>query len=197
MDEQVLVIPTATLGEQAAFLGFRPIDATTLTSLWNLPGWNFLPRSRAETDPSHKQIVPYLVLRAGDRLFWYQRGSKGTETRLHRLGSIGIGGHVVAEDGPAGQGAYEAGRDRELAEEVAPNCRYREQVIGLVHDDRTPVGAVHLGVVHLLDLESDSVTPIDPALADARFRPLSELVRERDQLESWSAFVLDHLAERA
>src|SRR5687767_4285126 len=86
-DERVLVLPTAALGDRVTFVGFRPTSAADLDQVLSDPRLTFLNRSVAEGDPSFKQLVPYMVLRAGDGVFWYQRGAKGTETRLHALGS--------------------------------------------------------------------------------------------------------------
>ena len=82
---------------------------------------------------------------------------------------------------------------RELAEEVTIDCPFAEQGFGFIFDDSTPVGSVHLGVVHLFELAEPSVEPRDAALAEARFSPLDELTREAGQFETWSQFVLKAL----
>ena len=59
----------------------------------------YVPRPRAETDRSLKQIIPYLVLRDGDRIFLMKRTSAGGDARLHDLYSVGVGGHLNPGDG--------------------------------------------------------------------------------------------------
>lgn len=54
----------------------------------------FLPRVEMETDPTYKQIIPYLVFNFEDKYFLMQRKSDCTEKRLANKMSLGIGGHV-------------------------------------------------------------------------------------------------------
>lgn len=196
MDEEVLVVTSGLLHRLGHFCGFSTRTDDYLGELLSSANQQFLPRSRAEDDPNFKQLIPYVVLRWKDQLYCYARGSQGTEARLHAKLSFGIGGHVCRQDGVTGD-AYRAGFERELAEEVAIDSKYRERIVGLVHDDRTPVGAVHLGIVHVLDLEQPAVRHRDPALADASFRPLREIAALRSRFESWSSLVLDHLLKEA
>jgi predicted NUDIX family phosphoesterase len=193
MDEQVMVFTAELLGRLGCFRGFSSNVDAYIPSLLDPDNVRFLPRSRAEDDPSFKQVVPYVVLRCGEFVYCYERGRKGTEARLHQLLSLGIGGHICQSDGPAGTQAYEAGLLRELDEEVHIDAGFRRRMIGMVHDDTSPVGAVHFGIVHLFDLAAPRVTFRDPALANACFRPFDEAVALRHRFESWSAFVIDHL----
>lgn len=195
MDEEVLVVPTALYHRLGYFCGFRSNADDYLPEILHVSNQQFLPRSRVEDDPSFKQLIPYVVLRCHDQLYCYARGSKGTEQRLHAKISFGIGGHICRQDTAGGQDAYRVGFERELQEEVAIDSAYEERIVGLVHDDSTPVGAVHLGIVHVIDLEKPAVRPVDPALAQARFHTLEEVNEFRDRLESWSAFVLEHLLQ--
>ncbi len=48
-------------------------------------------RSTAEEDASLKQVIPYLVLRDGERWFLMRRTRAGGDARLHDLWSIGVG----------------------------------------------------------------------------------------------------------
>ncbi|MCI0701088.1 MAG: phosphoesterase, partial [Planctomycetia bacterium] len=73
---------------------------------------------------------------------------------------------------------------------------FTQKCIGFINDDRTPVGSVHLGVVHLFELESASARSREDALADSGFAPLAELVQHADQFETWSQFVLQALTRR-
>ncbi len=60
---------------------------------------------------------------------------------------------------------------RELDEEVVIDTPYTETIVGLINDDETPVGQVHLGVVHLCDVEQPNVRPREADILDAGFRP--------------------------
>ena len=193
-DELVLVVPDAALAAAGRFLGFRPHDDAFADTLLDPAGFSFRPRSQVETDPSFKQLIPYVVLTHGETVFHYARGAAGTETRLHARRSVGVGGHVGPEDGPASADPYRAGLVRELNEELAITTAYRERLLGYVHDDRTPVGAVHVGIVHVRELDAPAVAPREAAIADAGFAPLAELLLRLDEFETWSRFVLEYLA---
>src|SRR5262249_56256703 len=110
----------------------------------------FRPRSEVEDDPSLKQIIPYVIFRSGDAVFCYTRGKSQGETRLHRLRSIGVGGHVSESDadGRATLDAYAMATHREPDQEVEVDSDGTMRRVGLINDDSTPVGQVHLGVVH-------------------------------------------------
>ena len=56
-----------------------------------------------EEDPSFKQLIPYMLFRhrsppGPDMVFQYTRGTGMGEGRLHRKRSVGIGGHISADD---------------------------------------------------------------------------------------------------
>jgi predicted NUDIX family phosphoesterase len=191
--ERVLVIPDNRFQAAGAFTGFRPYAAGYLAALLEPEFLSYRPRGEVETDPTFKQLIPYVVLRCRDELFHYRRGAAGTETRLQALRSLGIGGHISAEDGHPSADPYRTGMLRELTEEVALGCAYRERCFGFIFDPSIPVGTVHLGIVHLLDLEEPSVRPRESAIAGAGFAPIGELLRVKDEFETWSQLVLDEL----
>ncbi len=191
--ERVLCIPRSQLEAAGAFHGFRPADPVFARVLLDAAGYSFRTRSEVETDPSFKQLIPYVVLRCGGRVFHYRRGGSGTETRLHAKRSVGIGGHIADTDA-AGQGdAYTAGMLRELHEEVQIGGHTAGEVFGFINDDRTPVGQVHLGVVHLFELHEPNVVAREAAIADGGFATVAELLAVKDEFETWSQFVLDVL----
>ena len=82
---------------------------------------------------------------------------------------------------------------RELAEEVTLDTPYEQRCVGLINDDLTEVGKVHLGVVHLFDVARPLVTPRETEIMDAGFRPLDELLTRLDRMESWSRICLEAL----
>jgi predicted NUDIX family phosphoesterase len=188
--ERVLCIPREQLQAAGLFHGYRPVSPAFAAVLLNPVGFSFRPRSEVETDPSFKQLIPYVVLRCGERVFHYRRGGSGTETRLHAKRSVGIGGHIAEGDGGTGD-AYTAGMLRELHEEVAIGSHTAGQPIGFINDDSTAVGQVHLGVVHLFDLTGPTVTPREAAIADGGFATVEELLTGKDEFETWSRFVLE------
>jgi predicted NUDIX family phosphoesterase len=53
---------------------------------------------------------------------------------------------------------------------------------------------VHLGIVHVLDLERADVAPRESQLVDCGFDTLAALCADRDRFETWSQIALDALA---
>ncbi len=198
-DERVLVVPAAELDRLGRFQGFSDEVERYLDALF-APGLPvFRPRSQVEDDPSLKQIIPYVIFRAGGDVFCYTRGGAGGEARLRRRRSLGVGGHVAEEDAD-GRGtldAYEIALRRELDEEVEVGSPGTLRRVGLINDDATPVGRVHLGVVHFYDLERPAVVPRESALIEPGFVAPGKLREEWDLFESWSQICIDALLDPA
>lgn len=193
LDERVLVIPTERFRAAGYFHGFQTADDAFRSVILDDTAFSFRPRSEVETDSSFKQLIPYIVLRHGNSLFCYRRGSASGEKRLAAKLSIGIGGHISETDAAGEGNLYRNGMNRELAEEIAIGCRYSESLIGFINDDTTPVGSVHLGVVHLLELAEPAVTPREDAISEAGFSTISSLLTRFNEFETWSQFVLNEL----
>lgn len=189
--ERVLVVPTLRFHALGVFQGFCPRITDYLPNLLDRAHLQYLPRSLAETDPSFKQLIPYIVLRWRDQVFAYTRGHAGGEARLRTRRSLGIGGHICAEDGTASVDPYRAGLLRELEEEVSLETTYSERILGLINDDSSPVGQVHLGIVHVLSLAEPNVLHHDEALADGAFASLKQLRQRREEFETWSQLLLE------
>src|SRR5438132_3277038 len=98
-EENILVVRRALLEQLGIFQGLCFDVDRYLPSLLARENNFFTPRSPAETNPALKQIIPYVLLVHGDRVFHYVRGKKSGEQRLVAKGSIGIGGHMNDGDG--------------------------------------------------------------------------------------------------
>ena len=220
--EHVLCVSNLLFRELGTFQGFSR-NVRILDTLLSPRHTKFLPRDEAENDPSHKQLIPYCVLvtasPAGERVFAYTRGAGGGEGRLAEKVSCGVGGHISTLDRDAAAARVSYGEDaadtyregmlRELDEEVEIPAGYRDSRVGLINDDATDVGRVHLGVVHRLDLFSPADTknagtgPDDPqfpqvrpreaSMTEAGFRNPADLLAEPDRLESWTRIALEAL----
>ena len=192
---RILVTPSSVLDRLGRFQGFEP-DADRYLSELLAPGIaSFRPRPDMEDDPSYKQIIPYVIFRSGDLVFRYTRGKSQGEARLHAKQSVGVGGHVDEADaeGRATLDAYELALRRELDEEVILGSNGTLRRVGLINDDDTPVGRVHLGVVHIYELDRPDVLAREEGLADAAFVTLDELRAHAHRLESWSRIALESL----
>ncbi len=199
--EEVLVVKRSLLEEVGVFEGIRTEGIESAIERILDPSLHFfMDRALAEEDPTHKQIIPYCVIRCGDRILNYTRGKAGGESRLHALRSVGVGGHINPVDtggGRTGPAAYNAAVERELTEELVFETPHTNRIIALLNDDTNPVGQVHLGVVHLIEVESDAVRSNEDALADLSFTPLSDLNGPLfERLETWSQHCVRHLAQR-
>jgi len=190
--ERVLVVPTELFRRIGYFQGFcRDVDRY-LGELFAPDRLSFRPRAEAEQDPSTKQLIPYVIFRHCDdrgreTVFQYTRGSGQGEGRLHRKRSVGIGGHISAVDATAdGGNPYEEGMRREIEEEVAIDAPYSARCVGLINDDQTEVGQVHLGVVHVFDIERPAVRPRESEIIDCGFRPVAEILADMSGFETWS-----------
>lgn len=196
--EHVLVAPTAVFHKLGHFQGFSAEVDRYLAELLSPRHTSYRPRHEVEVDPSFKQLIPYVIFRfqlpGGEpQIFQYTRGKGQGEGRLHLKHSVGIGGHISADDHHDGGVAYHEGMRRELEEEVVIDTPYTEQCVGLINDDETEVGRVHLGVVHIFDVERPAVEPRESEIISAGFRPISAILADLSGFESWSQICLKAL----
>ena len=197
-DESVLVIKRELFDEIGTFQGISTEIDKYLPVFLNPSNNFFIHRELAEDDPTHKQIIPYAIFKHGDKFLRYLRGKKSGEQRLASKSSIGIGGHINQDDFNSSsleKDTYLTGIEREINEELIINCDYNNLPIALINDDSNDVGQVHLGVVHLFDLESDQVEAGEANIENLEFLSSEDLLREKDNLESWSQICVDHLDE--
>ena len=187
MIEQVMVVERERL---ASFLVERGLVRERLDEALDviLDGHFFLDRPTAEVSPQYKQIIPYVVIRHDQSYFLLKRTTKQTEARLHHKLSLGIGGHINP-DTPE----LLAGLHKELEEEVNVAGDYDLSFVGILNDDTTEVGSVHLGAVYVLDAHDANVTVRETDKMTGRWAPLAELPALREQMESWSQIVYDSL----
>ncbi len=189
--EQVLVVPTPLFHEAGLFQGLSPRVDHYLPRLLDPRHLSYRPRPEVEIDPNFKQIIPYVVLKHSNEVFHYLRGQGAGEKRLRALRSIGVGGHINPGDG--GADPYRQGLLREIEEEIYLGSAYKESYLGLINDDSTPVGQVHLGIVHVFELETPNVRRREKELTEAGFAPIADLCNRKEEFETWSQFVLEAL----
>ena len=144
-DERVFVVPRDAVIDEAGWYGLRTDGLDEFVAALERDG-RYEPRDRMEEDPSFKQVIPYLVLRDGERYFLMQRTTAGRDARLHGRYSIGVGGHLNPGDGGL-LGGLRREWDEELVADFVPDFR----LVALLNDDTTEVGAVHLGAVYVAD----------------------------------------------
>lgn len=183
--ELVLVVPRAAVLATPGWHGVRADGVEAVLAAARSTG-RYLPRAEVEGDPSYKQLIPYLVLRDGARYFLMRRTSAGGDTRLFERYSIGIGGHVEPGDGD-----LLGGLAREWREEIAADFEPRCIPVGLVNDDTTDVGSVHLGVVFVADVGGRPVAIREATKLSGGFADPVAVRAVRAAMETWSQLVFD------
>ena len=191
--ERVLVLPRDAVPGGCDFLGVKPMEDADLDALRQAleTEARWLDRVSAERDPSHKQLIPYVVVRDADRVFLMERSDAGADPRLHRRATIGVGGHLnPVDDGvdPLGSGLR-----REWREELDAEWEPEFAPIGFLNDDRNPVGAVHLGVVFEVQAGGRKIDVRERDKLSGRMASVGEVRGAWDRLESWSQLVAEAL----
>ena len=189
--ELVRVVPRAALPDAATWHGVVPGDLDALVELVAEAGQD-LPRVEMEQDPTFKQVIPYLVVRDGPRYFLMRRSRAGGDQRLHDRWSIGVGGHL----NPGDDGIH-GGLLREWREEIDAPFIPEFRFVGLLNDDTTSVGSVHLGVVFEADALGRPVAIREVDKLSGSFAEPGEVRAVADRLETWSALVFEHLESTA
>lgn len=199
-NENILVVDTALFYRLGWFQGFSSEVRKYQDTLLAPENIHFQKRGLAENNVDYKQLIPYMLISWTDSqgetfLFTYVRGKGQGESRLHSRLSIGVGGHI--NDGDLVRGSsdlYQQGMFREFHEEVTVSTTYKEKCIGMINDDRTEVGKVHLGIVHRFDLAEPKVTANEKDLLESGFRSVAELMTvPEESFETWSWIVLNAL----
>ena len=195
-DEKILVIRRSLFDELGAFQGLRFDVERYLPAFLAKENNFFMDRPAAEQDPSFKQIIPYVLLVHNGCVLHYVRGKKAGEQRLVSKGSIGIGGHMNDEDETLftfDRAAYDAAVQREVNEELKIGTPYQNRAVALLNDDSNEVGKVHLGVVHVFELETADVRKGEAMITELQFLDRDQLAAKRESMETWSQICFDSL----
>jgi predicted NUDIX family phosphoesterase len=208
MIEHVWVVPDLALAfvqglaltPHPAFQGFAQCDNSIscfLIALRRAAG--FMPRPLAETDTSHKQVIPYVVVTSEGRYLTYER-SGGNEERLNSKFSIGVGGHVNPEDDQTNKvRVLFFAALRELDEELCileKGCHFPASSVfydtlmikGILYDESDEVGRVHVGVVLHADVKPEVAKTIQ-MISEGKnlaWMTAEELRALEERLEGWS-----------
>ena len=190
--ELVYAVPRDLLfGDVAPWLGVKRDGVDGVLARAGEIG-NYVPRASAETDRALKQIIPYLVLRDGDRIFLMKRTRAGGDARLHDRYTIGVGGHMNP-----GDGGILGGLAREWQEEMEAGFLPEFEFVGLLNDDTVDVGVHHLGIVYIADASGRPVSVRETDKLSGTFEPMEAAMAVYDRMETWSQLVLDALIDEA
>jgi predicted NUDIX family phosphoesterase len=189
MSEQVLVVSKEEL--------FKVLDGNyfikdNLDQIYSTINTNyvFMDRTIAENNYHYKQIIPYIIIKCRERFLVMTRTKKQDEKRLHNMKSLGIGGHINPCDLDSND-IIQAGLQRELSEEIRLEGSYGDiKLVGVIDDESNEVGEVHLGLVYLLEVESEDFEILEKDKMIAEWISILELLGNHADLESWSQIVL-------
>ena len=117
-----------------------------------------------------------------------RRTRAGADRRLHDRYSIGVGGHINP-----GDGGLLGGLRREWQEELEADFEPEFRLVGLLNDDATDVGSVHLGVVYEADAAGRPVAIRETHKLSGAFASSEEVEKVRKLMESWSELAFDAL----
>lgn len=189
MTEQVMVVERAAIASHLVERGLVTEGADDV--LEAIAGRHFfIDRPTAERSPQYKQIIPYVLIRRGEAWFLLQRTQKQTEARLHHKLSLGIGGHINPDTPDLIDGLQ-----KELEEEVGVEGDYELSFVGILNDDTTEVGSVHLGAVFVLEAAGEVEVRETEKMSGRWVRP-EELPPLREQMETWTQIVYDEYIAR-
>jgi predicted NUDIX family phosphoesterase len=201
--EFVFVVPRRELFPDRYPQGFVPFGAALSRASFELAlerhGF-FVERERAERNPDWKQIIPYNVVLRGGEVLLLRRTTRGGEARLFGKHTIGVGGHVNPVDletSTSRSAIGAAGAQRELDEELVIQGSRSLRGVGIINDDSNAVGAVHVGLVQVLQVEGEVAIREHEQLEGSFVAP-SELHRRLAagaDFETWSAKLVEHLDE--
>lgn len=200
--EFVWVVPRQVLFPRATVHGFEAMNPAELEQQYlravREHGF-FMERRYAEIHPEFKQPIPYVAVTCEDRVFTMTRLTGG-EKRLHGKRSIGVGGHINPCDAPPSsqEDLLALACQRELQEELhLPEGDLRPVPLGLLNDDTTEVGAVHVGLVYQLQISPQQAHKLSIRETDGMsggFEAYEDLLDaalgDKPPFETWSTLLL-------
>ncbi|MCX7703629.1 MAG: NUDIX domain-containing protein [Planctomycetota bacterium] len=200
MEKSVLVVRRDALFEGVGeFSGFVSEQKKLETIISNIrKNCFFTLRSKAEDDPSTKQVIPYCPIISADRVLLIKRKATQDEKRLHNLYSLGIGGHINPADGSEKDfdTLLKAALMRELNEELLLLCKFSIRLVGVLNDESNSVGAVHFGLVHTVKVENKNRIRIgESEQMSGEFIAIRELASFKDEMETWSKILYENISK--
>ena len=195
-DEQILVVNRKELfnNEENHFYGFiQKNDEKTKKIIDTFESYEVKRRGDMEEDPSYKQLIGYVLLKDANtnEVLVYKRLVGGGEARLHGKASVGIGGHMNEVEGKTIFEMLKINAARELNEEVGVSeeeALNNLHFIGLINDDKTEVGQVHIGVVYECKVDKSKVEVKEDDTLVIKWMTADE-AKEEENYETWSEFL--------
>ena len=193
MEEKILVIQRAKL-----FAGMETPQGFGTENLAQLVErirdfHEFADRKAAEEDPSLKQVIPYMVLVSGTKVFLMRRFDNQDEERLRNLYSVGVGGHINPAEDAGESDILMAGLQRELGEEVAIAGNFELEPAGYINDETNAVGQVHFGLAYKVIVQGEAAEVREKDIMSGSFVSVEELQSAYPEMETWSQIVFRNI----
>lgn len=168
-----------------------------------------MSRDLCETNPEWLQILPYITLYSekNKKVFVYERGLKGNESRLHAQLSLGVGGHIEEQNSDPVVPIINTIL-AELEEEVDfpitdkfTNYVTNNMIMNnysLFYTDLRPVDKVHLALSHFINVDpfvKKEFRLEEGKVLNGRWVDIAELVdqgKDKDHFEYWSQIIIDN-----
>lgn len=194
MSEKVLVVHKDLLEEQFENISYGLIVKNKdLIFDKVLENHSFLDRDIAEYDYDYRQIIPYIIVKKDDSFLMLKRLNKQTEKRLHGKCSLGVGGHI----NPDPLGKYEdvimSGLYKELNEEIYIKEPFKLTFSGIINNQTSDVGKVHVGFLYVLEASSLDFEVLEKEKMTGEWVNRDQLGKYYEYLEGWSQIVYDNL----
>lgn len=200
-DEEVLVVHKDLMPDFKGnrYVNFEDVGQEVFDTLEK--NVSFMPRYKAEYNPTYKQVIPYAIAINGifgdetykEEIFAMVR--KQGDPRLVGNISLGIGGHINPVDVDNETGLFMIGLKRELNEEVNISKDNAEDIEleGYIYDPTNIVGQDHLGLVYIIMLKNSNISIKETDTLEGKFMTLKELRDSYDKAENWSRLAIDNL----
>ena len=193
--ELILAVPTSNVWHILNYVENSVIKVTNTNIMSQLLEKGlFRHRNELENDPSFKQIIPYAIICSADMIYMFHRTKKQTESRLHNMYSLGVGGHMNPWGTSIDVEYMHHELKRELNEEVrvGADCIIENiQPIGFINDDTNDVGKVHLGILYHIHLSNMNISINEQEKMTGQWIKRDELEYYYSQMESWSKIYCD------
>ena len=195
-DEQILVVKRKNLfdNEKNFFNGFLNIENEKVKNIIeNFKNYEVKRRGNMENDFSYKQLIGYTIIKDKNtgEILVYTRLSGGGEGRLHGKSSVGVGGHMHDVENKNILDIVKINAAREIEEEIGINISLvinNIRLVGLINDDNTEVGKVHIGLVYIVEIDKKNVIEKEKDSLLIRWLNTSD-AKKISNYESWSEFL--------
>jgi len=157
-----------------------------------LKNHSFLDRDIAEYDYDYRQIIPYIVVKKDDSYLMLKRLNKQTEKRLHGKYSLGVGGHINPDPSDKYENIIISGLFKELNEEISIKEPFNLTFSGIINNQISDVGKVHVGFLYILEASSWDFEVLEKEKMTGEWIDKKDLASYYEYLEGWSQIVVDN-----